>query len=189
MLISWDIVTHHCPNITGIIHAGAHTAEERVYYKDIPTKWIEADPELYEALDVKQKYHFAATSKQQGVVQLYQSYFRAASSLHRPNLNAKRRSDTATENVISVPTNTIGSIQEYGYNFLNLDIQGNEYDALLGTDISQIDYIYTEVHRVDTYHCCSKIEQIDEYLSSNGFKRINTLWLREGWGDALYVRK
>ena len=186
MLISWDKVLKHCLNITGIIHAGAHRAEERKIYKDIPTKWIEADPDLFFRLPVPDntKYHFAACNHI-GIERLNIMPFKAANSLLEPNLN-RRRSDVYVEDVVEVPAGMIRDIQEPGYNFLNLDIQGAELNALKGTDLTQIDYVYTECHNVETYFNCTQIEELDTLLLA--FDRVETEWTRYGWGDALYIR-
>ena len=76
-------------------------------------------------------------------------------------------------------------------NFINLDIQGVELKALksLGTLITDIKYIYTEVNRLNVYEDGSNIHDIDDFLSLQGFRRATTRWQwLEGWGDALYVR-
>jgi len=184
LLIPWETVLDHCPDITGIIHAGAHTQEEKRYYGKIPVKWIEADPELFEKMD-GDKYNFAATAFN-GWAHFNVTAFRAASSLLEPHLNAERRADVRVIKRIKVPSGQIRSIQADGYNFLNLDIQGAELDALIGTDLSQIDYIYSEVHKVETYRNCTKIKELDNLLTD--YKRVITKWTRYGWGDALWIR-
>jgi FkbM family methyltransferase len=77
-------------------------------------------------------------------------------------------------------------------NFLNLDIQGAELPAIksLGVRIQEIDFIYTEVNRKELYEKCTRVEELDIYLSDLGFLRKATRWYaREGWGDALYIRE
>jgi hypothetical protein len=77
-------------------------------------------------------------------------------------------------------------------NFINLDIQGVELEAIqsLGKLIDKVDYIYTEVNWKEVYINCTKIRDFDSYLDALGFKRISQRrYLREGWGDALYIRK
>ena len=189
MLIDWSVVIEHCPNITGIIHAGGHTGEEAKVYGDIPCKWVECDPILAQGLRDKglDVYEFAASDKA-GFVNFNQAYFRATSSLLKPNLNAKRRADTATENVITVYGDTIRGIQEPKYNMLNLDIQGFELNALRGTDLTQIDYVYTEIHKdVETYYECAQLWEIQEYLTD--FVMVEIALTKYMWGDAVFVRK
>ena len=76
-------------------------------------------------------------------------------------------------------------------NFLNLDIQGKELDALksMGNYIQYIDYIYTEVNTEKVYENCGLLSEIDLFLSEKGFKRIACqMWGNCGWGDAFYMR-
>lgn len=75
------------------------------------------------------------------------------------------------------------------YNLLDIDTQGYELEVLKGATetLKHIDYIYTEVNREELYESCPMVEQIDEYLSE--FKRVETNWVPQGFGDALYIRK
>ena len=78
----------------------------------------------------------------------------------------------------------------YDYNFLNLDIQGAELLALKGmkNSLEKINYIYTEVNSAEVYKKCAQIEELDEYLSEFGFKRVETKMTPYEWGDAFYIR-
>lgn len=189
MLIAWNTIQQMASNITGIIHAGAHTGEESKDYKSIPTKWIEADPDLIPMLSAKFPggvYHFAACSFD-GEIQLNKMPFKAANSVLQPNLN-KRRSDVYVEEVITVPARQIKHIQDDKYNFIAMDIQGNELDALYGCDLSIVDYLLLELHKVETYKNVPLIEDIDKYLTPLGFDRKITKWTRWEWGEGLYVK-
>ena len=77
-----------------------------------------------------------------------------------------------------------------GFNFINLDIQGAELKALRGMEawLPQIDYIYTEVNQEYVYEGCALIGEIDEYLAQFGFRRVETVWHANAWGDAFYIR-
>jgi hypothetical protein len=78
----------------------------------------------------------------------------------------------------------------HGFNFINLDIQGAELKALRGMEawLSDIDYIYTEVNQEYVYEGCALIGEIDEYLAKFGFRRVETVWHANAWGDAFYIR-
>jgi hypothetical protein len=137
-------------------------------------------------MPVEIKYNFAATDYN-GKAKFNLMPFRATNSLLEPNLNAKRRKDVYVEKVIEVEARRIETIQTPLYNCINLDIQGNELKALKGCNLDLFDYIYTEVHEVETYHKCTKIWELDELLSD--FERVETKMLKVGWGDAFYKRK
>lgn len=75
-------------------------------------------------------------------------------------------------------------------NFLNIDIQGAEFEAIkgLGDLIDQIDYIYTEVYSMELYRDNGLIKDVDRYLRKRGIIRVGAdLNPKIGWGDALYV--
>jgi len=76
------------------------------------------------------------------------------------------------------------------FNFLNVDIQGFELEAIKSFDglISNFDYIYTEVNTNYLYKNCPLIDEIDEYLKKYSFIRVNTIITENEWGDALYIK-
>lgn len=186
MLLDFEEIKSRC-NITGIIHVGAYAAEERKIYGDIPVIWVEADPELAEALVKKglKVYNFAAIDHR-GTVRFNRMKFRPANSIFEPNLNAKRRSDVYIEDKLLVPAGMLKDIQRPGFNTLIMDIQGAELLALKGADLAQIDHIICEVHKEPTYKGIPMVEEIDGYLKN--FTRVGTSWTKHGWGDALYIK-
>lgn len=77
------------------------------------------------------------------------------------------------------------------FDFLNMDIQGNELKALrgMGELLHQFKWAYLEVNKEELYKGCALVEDIDFYLASFGFQRVETKWCgNTGWGDALYVK-
>ena len=78
-----------------------------------------------------------------------------------------------------------------GYNFVNIDLQGYELIALksMGTLLDKIDWVYTEVNVKSLYKNCALLYQIDNFLLSKGFVRVQIYMTPHFWGDALYVRK
>jgi len=77
------------------------------------------------------------------------------------------------------------------FDFINLDIQGSELEALkgLGDLLSGVNWIYTEVNRKPLYIDIPMVEELDSFLLSEGFKRRKTRWqFNAGSGDALYIR-
>jgi hypothetical protein len=102
--------------------------------------------------------------------------------------------DIVEVGTVTVFTHRIDSFLDElaGVDFINLDIQGAELEALKGASLilNQIKWIYTEVNRSEVYKDCAKIWEIDEFLGAQGFKRIATCWShRDDWGDALYARE
>jgi FkbM family methyltransferase len=85
-----------------------------------------------------------------------------------------------------------GEINLDGIDFLNIDIQGYELQALKGMDkhLAQFKAIYLEVNRKETYIGCPLVEDLDFFLAAHGFDRVETKWAgNTGWGDALWLRR
>jgi hypothetical protein len=55
--------------------------------------------------------------------------------------------------------------------------------------MNQLKYIYVEVNKRELYEGCTRVDDLDQFLSDFGFKRKTTRWvLGKGWGDALYLK-
>ena len=77
------------------------------------------------------------------------------------------------------------------FDFGNLDIQGVELQALkgFGKYFEQVKYIYTEVNTGEVYVNNDSMDQMDEFLNSYGFDRVETRITEFEWGDAFYIKK
>jgi FkbM family methyltransferase len=184
---------------SGVIHVGAHAGEESLQYQQHnwkPVIWIEANPSLIDKLKMsvpKEDVVICAALWDTNDVQME---FNVASngessSLLKPEKHLDEYSDIEFTHTIRLHTKRLDSLLTQVPNFLNLDVQGAELRVMhgLGKLIHSLDYIYTEVNEKELYSGCAKIEEIDEYLLINGFKRICLRRAgRSGWGDALYVR-
>ena len=58
-----------------------------------------------------------------------------------------------------------------------------------GEFLDRVDFIMTEVNRDEVYEGCAQVEEIDKYLSKYKFKRVETSWDGDCWGDALYLKE
>lgn len=193
----WSVRTN------GVLHIGAHLGEEASEYKKFdwqPVIWVEAQPMLAEQLKLKldrdnNRIIQAAVWERDNVrLQLKVASNSMSSSLLEFGSHSKSYPEITYIDTIEVVTQRLDSILSDSEvpNFVNLDIQGTELPALksLGKFLNKVDYIYVEVNRREVYKGCTKIADLDSFMSSNEFKRITTRWqLKEGWGDALYIRK
>ena len=77
------------------------------------------------------------------------------------------------------------------FNFINMDVQGYELEVLKGANdtLEDIDYLMCEVNKAELYKNCCMVEDIDKYLDSYNFKRVETDWIGNTWGDAFYVKQ
>jgi FkbM family methyltransferase len=76
------------------------------------------------------------------------------------------------------------------YNFMYIDVQGYELEVLKGAEntLIGIEFIFAEVNRAEVFEGCAKVEEVDNFLSGFGFKRVETEWHGGEFGDALFIR-
>lgn len=178
--------------IIGLIHIGAHKAEEYKVYKRLDIKnvvWVEANEDLIPVIKKvigNQTVINAVISDCEKQVIYYKCSLTGSNSILEPNLNLKWRNDLYLKQKVSKNAIPLKQLQT-NENFLYMDTQGSELDILKGSDLSKIDYIYTEVHKVQTYKNCPHVNDIDKYLTD--YNRAETVWTRDRWGDAFYIKK
>ena len=80
---------------------------------------------------------------------------------------------------------------KYLYNFINIDIQGFELEALKGmyNQLSIAEYVYLEVNFEQVYKNCPDLQDIENFLKKFGFSRVALRKTKAGWGDAFYSKK
>jgi len=188
---------------TGVLHVGAHMAEEAKDYSRYGwgnVVWVESQPEKAEfiskLLDAKTNTIIQATVWSESGVSMD---FNVASngesssvlefgshSKNYPTITYTRKIRVTTKRLDEIiPNHFLGD-------FLNLDIQGAELEALkgLGSEINKFKWIYTEINKEEVYKGCPTVDEMDEYLASKGYKRVASRWILDaGWGDALYRRQ
>lgn len=206
MLIPFESITKkYDMNINGILHIGAHNCEELDSYNKYGLKnnqiiWIEANPELVENNLIIDKSriikNFICCDKDSGTTILNISNNGLSSSILELGTHKNSYPSIKYTDFVEVKNNRIDTmyskenIPKNFANFLNIDIQGVELLALkgMGDLLHHFDYAYLEVNRDYVYTDCALINEIDEYLLKYNFKRIETNWTNEKWGDALYIK-
>jgi FkbM family methyltransferase len=207
MLINFNYLVQKYGKPKGIIHVGAHLLEERRDYLSEGLNniiWIEANSEIVEQHQIKQTllkteslYSYAITDTSDQELTLFCTNNGESSSIlqlekhknHHPHIHVVKQIKVKTKRIDDLIQENNISINNY--NFMNIDIQGAELKALIscGHYLNNIDYLYLEVNRDYLYANCSLIHEIDDYVSSFGFKRIETKWTQFDWGDAFYQKR
>lgn len=190
----------------GVVHVGAHMAEESDIYNVCNFKnvvWIEGNAKLIPLIEEKlkpypqQKIYQALIDREEKETEFHLTNNTQSSSIYALKEHAKQYPGIVVEKKIVSKTIRLDSffkthaIDLKDFNFINLDIQGNELNALksLGEDLKYFDFIYTEVQVTQLYANSHNIHEMDRFLFSNGFEREETDLQYRSWGDALYVRK
>lgn len=189
----------------GILHVGAHEAEEmRAYSKAGWLKnggiiWVEAQPLLANRLletiasPNSKVINAAVWDKDDVPLTLKITSNKQSTSLLELGTHARTYPDIFVEMEIQVNSRRLDSLLKITdkFDFINLDIQGAELQALigLGSRINEVRWIYTECNSEEVYKGCTLIHDLDHFLELHGFKRVATKWARgAGWGDCLYVK-
>jgi FkbM family methyltransferase len=199
-----DLIEKFNLRIKGVLHIGAHLAEEASLYHSLGINnvwWVEGNPDLIKRVEEIASHYDdnhvlqgLVADEEKDVVFHITNYDSMSSSIFDFGTHTQFSPDTVMLEHRPMRTITLDShINKFqGINFLNMDIQGAELLALKGAEklIPQLDYIYCEVNNQQVYEGCAQIGDLDAFLQDRGFLRVETSWVpRQGWGDALYVRK
>lgn len=202
-----ELTPHFKKKVKGVIHVGAHKAEEFSVYKSNgieKTVWIEANPMLLNDILNKtllshgQSIHLAAAHENDfDIIRLNVANNGESSSILDLDYHKIAHPHIHYVGHVDIPTRRVDSIMIKGgynveeFNFMNIDVQGAELLVLKGSSQlleKSIDYVYTEVNEKSLYKDCALIGDLDHFLSKYNFKRTLTKMTEYGWGDALYVR-
>lgn len=190
----------------GILHIGAHEMEERKDYISHGIKnicWVEGNAELVERGTEKidpnyeKLLHGLIYSEDDKVFEFKITNNSQSSSIlefgtHKQNhpqvefVNSIRMSSTTIETLLSKNMVSVGD-----FDFVNLDIQGVELQALkgFGEYLDPVKYIYTEINVGQVYEGNDTVEEMDHFLGDLGFYRVETNLTEYSWGDAFYIKK
>lgn len=188
----------------GIIHIGARYAEELDIYKsyEIPhVLWIEADPEAEAKLRSVIADHspsrlaiFAATDTN-GHLTFHKTSNDGHSSsilslkkhlLHYPTITENKTFEVEQKRM----DDFLSPTEKELYNIIVIGVQGAELIALKGTEktLATIDAIIAELNYDELYEGGVLVNDLDKYLFSQGFTRVDTISIAPYTGDALYVK-
>ena len=219
MLIPFkNIADKHKHQIKGIIHIGANTGQELDAYIEAGIKnivFIEPIPEVFKELkkNVLSYVHDQVSGvrliqeligdvpkekEDEGVeVDFFITDNDGESSSYLPmKLHKEMHPDVKVVKTIKLKKRSFDWVVKFyhidlkNYNFLNMDIQGVEFFAMLGMKKSMpfFDFIYTEVNEKEIYEGNVLLPKMNAYLEMNGFSQKELNMTPNGWGDAFYVR-
>lgn len=186
----------------GILHVGAHEAEESDSYNSYgwePVIWVEMLPEKFERLQQRFEgnlnntvIHAACWDSDGGDLPLFRANNGQSSSLLPPQTHLIVYPQISFVEERGIKTSRLDSIlpKDAKFDFVNFDIQGAELRALrgLGAFLDRAKWAYLEVNERPLYTGCALLPELDAFLQERQFVRIATRMTdRGGWGDALYV--
>lgn len=195
-----NLIRKHRIKIKGVVHAGAHYGEEYQDYARYTRNIVFIEPAKDAIQALKQKFPYiklyeCALGAEEAELNLYiEKHNKGQSnSLLKPVKHLEQYPEIIFEETETVKVNKLDNLafDRNLYNFLAMDIQGYELEALKGATwtLGHIDYIYCEVNRDEVYQGCARVEQLDTFLKKFNFDRVETSWGGGTWGDALYIKK
>lgn len=202
-----QLIDQYGIRITGVLHLGAHQAEEAADYRDAGAEkviWIEGNPELMPVLNEELKkypgqvaYNVLVSDKEGDEVEFKVANNFQSSSIFDLGTHKEHHPGITVHHVLKLKTHRLDDYFDQhhvsldGCNFLNIDLQGAELLALrgLGNKLKGIEYIYTEINVGEVYVGCATLYQLDKFLAEQGFHRVDLRLTKWQWGDAFYVRR
>ena len=190
MLISFtNLFDKYKMNIKGIVHIGAHYGEEIQEYVDNGIQKITVFEPLSRNFDVLTKRmqnvnadiqgHQVALGSKKGTATMFLSSNEAqSSSILKPKQHLELHPDVSFNGTEEVEVSLLDDYDIGESNFINIDVQGYELEVFKGgtKTLEKVDYIYCEVNRGEVYEGNAMVEDLDEFLSTYGFERVETKW-------------
>jgi FkbM family methyltransferase len=198
-----DLVARHNLKVSGILHVGAHKCEELPDYLKlgVPLEriiWVEANADLCmqarQNIPGVQIYNLTVTDTDGKACDFIITNNGESSSIlelgtHKMNVpwvvEVERRHQKGKTLDTFCAEEKIPP-----FNFVNMDIQGAELQALKGMRkaLGQVDYLYLEVNIKPVYVGCALLDEIEAFLQPLGFRRVELCLTGHDWGDAFYIR-
>lgn len=205
MLLSFhELIKRHEMKVTGVLHLGAHLAEEAPLYQEQGIRnvwWVEGNARVLPKIDQVLRHYpgqrliHAVVYERDGAELDFNvtNYDGMSSSILEFGTHPTFSPDTVFIEKVRVSTRSVDSlVMEHGIagaNLLNMDLQGAELSTLKGATgfLRGVDYVLSEVNRADVYVGCAKVWELDAHLVD--FTRVETYWVpNQDWGDALWIR-
>lgn len=188
----------------GVLHLGANIGEEAPVYAELGIKkviWIEGNPELIPRLSANVSKYEGQTWMNYLVGEIHDKPVNfhisnngsQSSSVLELGTHLQQHPDVHYTHDIPMVIKRIDKIFENNFppeiDFLNLDLQGFEGEALMGMGnlLGQFKWIYTEVNKAHVYKGCILIDELEFFMKGWGFKKAEVKWVGD-WGDALFVK-
>ena len=203
MLLDFDnLLKKYDLKIKGVIHIGAHYGEEHHHYKKNNIEnvaYFEPLKKNYEVLEQNIKdnsllFNLALGNEEKEVSMFVETANNGqSSSILKPSLHLKQYPHITFNEFETVSMKKLDRVglNKKSYNMINIDVQGYELEVFKGSTeiLKEIDYIISEVNRDEVYENCTKVNELDKFLSSFGFDRVETSWDGHTWGDAFYLKQ
>lgn len=198
------LLSTHQISVNAVIQPGAHYGQESSLYDSlgIPDEnryYYEPQPHVFEVLkgNIGNRGHLfnCALGNFNGKSTIFIEHNNSSqsSSLLRSKIHSIQYphivfSDSAEVDVFRLDDIFPPIAPKFNW-LMNIDCQGFELEVLKGSAkiLPYVKAIVCEVNVAEVYEGCPMMSEVDNYLSTFGFKRVFTNLEGITWGDALYV--
>lgn len=192
MLISIDDLAAAGVQPRSVLHIGAHHCEEANDYNRLgwPVTWVEAQEHLVRIMqDAGLNVIHGAIWSSRKTLCFYETNNGQSSSLLPLGTHLEHYPHIQVQRTYVVDTITIDELN-LTPDFLNLDIQGAELEALNGAErtLQGVQWIYSEISVERLYENQPLEHDLNAWLSERGLHQTMRAMTGQGWGDAFYCR-
>jgi FkbM family methyltransferase len=199
------ILRKHLRGELNVVHVGSHLAQERISYRELNIQnvlWVEANPSIFPDLQLlvgpQNCSNSLVWSECDKLLEFRISSNEVSSSIFNFDNTNTFFGDLRMVSSIQIRSrsldcllnNEFSKILENPY-CLILDIQGAEYEALLGckVNLKRASAIIVEVSKKKIYENSSDFRDVDLLLRDSGFRLLCDFTdIHTGHGDCLYFR-
>lgn len=198
--------------VSGVIHVGANTGQERDLYEKhgLRVIWIEPIPQVFDTLKANiSRYHhqralqYLVTDQDDAAYQFHiANNDGASSSILELKLHKDVWPEVTYERTITLRSKTLASLLERErvepaeYDALIMDTQGSELLVLKGavSILRNFTYIKTEAADFESYEGCCQLADIDSFLARHGYREFSRHTFAEraeggSYYDVVYKRE
>jgi FkbM family methyltransferase len=186
-------------DVSGVIHIGASTGQERDLYSPRKVLWVEPIPEVFRELQGNiishpaQEALNALVAEKEGPQTLFvASNGGQSSSVYDLKDHRKLHSRIHYTGKIEMDAVTLDSIApKEGYDALVLDTQGSELDILKGGEetLKRMKFVKVECWSIEAYRGIPMRPAIEDFLTQRGFSLIHEEEYYKGKGWDLVFEK
>jgi len=177
--------------VSGVIHVGANTGQERETYKQLGLQviWIEPIPEVFDTLRKnlaaypgQVAFQYLVTDRDDAEYTFHiASNDGASSSILDFKLHKDIWPEVAYERSITLRSNTLTSVIQKerinvtDYKALVLDTQGSELLVLKGADaiLHGFRFVKLEVPDFESYKGCCQLREVGQFFKQRGFREFS----------------
>jgi FkbM family methyltransferase len=188
-------------DVTGVIHVGAHHGQEYPDYintfGNIITHWFEPLDDAFNKLtDLLQFPNVSLYKYALGDAYANTEIFvdtgndGQSSSLLKPKDHINLFSHITFDNKQKVNVRPLDSFKITDSNVLVLDTQGYELKCLQGSieTLKSVKYVFSEYNTNEMYENCPSLDDLNNFLSGQGFS-LHQQWITDSfWGDAFWSK-